>query len=148
MKKWITSERVSWVGILTLLVVILGVASVVIAKDAAVSGSKAAKEATLATAAQQLANACPRNQLNRAWQRVRAREAPSEERADFNQEIAAAYFRITNCQATYAPGYTGKPVYLEAALDECFVKLTEDGYWRDKEPFTNPAVLRSLCHTE
>lgn len=147
MKKWLTPERVSWVGMMTLLVVILAVASHFIATNAAEKAAKAAREASLSVAAQQLQGGCPRNQLNRAWQRVRAREAPSAEKADFNQENAAAYFRITNCQATYAVGYTGPPVYLEPKLDECFVKLTEDGYWRDKEPFTNPAVLRSLCST-
>lgn len=136
-----TVERVSWAGIITIIVVILGIGSMVIADDAAES----AREASLKVAAEQLQGGCPRNQINRAWQRVRADQTQSEERGEYNRGVAVSYFRITDCKATYAIGYTGPPVYLDPALDICFVRLTADGYWTTRAPFTDPDRLAPLC---
>jgi hypothetical protein len=134
-------ERFGWAGGLTLVLIVLAVASYVIAEDAATTAANEAREVS----AEQLRGGCARAQLNRAWQRVRAVDVPSKDRAEFNEAISSSYFQITDCEATYATGYTGPPVFLDPAIDQCFVELTKRGYWVDREPFTTPSRLRSVC---
>lgn len=133
------------------------VAGSIIAARAAAKGTatEAARQAQVATRTL-IARQCDRNQVNRAWQRVRARVAPaiSQDTTDRYVRAADRYFPIVNCAATYdVSNTTGRTVYLPPREDACFLKLTMELYWTDavgseRPPVTNPDRLRHICATK
>jgi hypothetical protein len=111
------------------------------AKNAAQRSAKT----TVADATQTvLRAACPTSQITRAWQRVRAEVAPSERTPEVYIADARSYFGIIDCGATY-DGRVHGVIFLPNWLDDCFVRLTDLGYWRDHPATTDPAQLSDLC---
>lgn len=142
-----TAERLAQGLALIILIGGIIVASVVAAKGQAKNTARDAGIATRTLIARQ----CDRNQVNRAWQRVRARSAPAAREAHANVTYADRYFPVVDCDATYSVRNTsGATIYLSPDLDRCFVRLTREGYWTDavqseRPPITDPRRLRPIC---
>lgn len=125
-------------GIVTLMVALIAVGSWIAAKDA----GRTAADAAVAAVLRQSALGCDRNQIQRAYLRIRARDRAKDSANRI--ELADAYFRTVNCEKTYAKGAT-TPVFLSASDDRCFVKLTLSGLWAHRTASTDPVILHSLC---
>lgn len=99
-----------------------------------------ANRAVQAQVAIQLSKGCDRTQILRGYLLLRARQSPTQAAA-----MAPHLFGLVWCSRTFAPGYKGSTVYLPPLAAECFLKLESEGYWNDREAFTDPARLRSTC---
>jgi hypothetical protein len=129
-----------------LLAALVTVTAWVLASVVARTASHDAADHASAVISTQLATGCDRSNLLRAWQRVRARTAPAEKDAQAFELDSDAYFRTLDCQATYHKGREdAAPVFLTSALDECFVALVQQHYFRTHEPFSSPSRLRPIC---
>lgn len=125
-------------GLVTFMIALIAVGSWLAAQNA---GNVAARQA-VAEVLRQAQAGCERNQVQRAYLRIRARDRlpGSPNRI----KLADAYFHTVNCDATYAPGAV-LPAFLSTVDDRCFLKLTKQGYWEDHLPITDPDTLRRLC---
>lgn len=147
-----TRDHIGIIGLVFVLAVMGVIALVLIADNAAKEARRSGQQAAEETNSIQLRQACPVSQVTRAWQRVRAQAAEPLTGDDTLVPTADHYFRIVDCDATYAPGYRGRRVYLRSDLDDCFVELTKRGYWRDLDvpssprvPTTDPVRLAHIC---
>lgn len=142
-------RAVPWLFLAAVIVVASGIAAKIEAKTTAHAAANSAQVATRTLIARQ----CDRNQVNRAWQRVRARTVPKGERGAYYVKLSDHYFPTVNCTATYdVSNARGHTVYLDADLDACFLRLTARGYWTDANgsahpPTTVPSQLRHICPT-
>lgn len=125
-------------GLVTVLVGLIALGVGVASRDAGRQAGRVAARVAL----EQIARGCDRNQVQRAYLRIRARDR-SRESAD-RRGLADSYFRTVNCKATYASDAQA-PVFLGAKDDACFVRLTRHGEWARREPVTDPVKLRAIC---
>jgi hypothetical protein len=87
------------------------------------------------------ATGCDRNQVQRAYLKLRGREVRST-----NSPLAAGYFSIVDCWKTYVDSPGGDTFYLAPSLERCFLRLiSKKGFGeRAEEVTTDPERL----HTE
>lgn len=143
------TRSVPWLFLALVIVIASGIAAKIEAKTTAREATASAQVAMRTLIARQ----CDRNQVNRAWQRVRARAVPRGQRGVYYVRLSNRYFPIVNCAATYDVGnVSGHTVYLSAEMDTCFMRLTSRGYWTDAygsahPPTTAPSQLRHICAT-
>jgi hypothetical protein len=125
--------------------------SVIAAKGQATNTARTAATSAQVATRTLIARQCDRNQVNRAWQRVRAKAAPALHDPTKSIKYADRYFPVVDCDATYSVRNTrGATIYLPPALDHCFVRLTTEGYWTDavqseRPPITDPRRLKRIC---
>jgi hypothetical protein len=133
-----------FVAAVTVLVVIGFLMLALIGRILAQSVSREAVDAQAKT----LARTCDLNQVNRAWQRVRTREASAkgDDIAAREERLSDAYFRVVDCRRTY-DGTNHRTVFLSRALDRCFVDKVSVGYFAipGNKPTTDTALLRRIC---
>lgn len=143
------TRSVPWLFLAVVIVMASGIAAKIEAKTTAREAASSAQVAMRTLIARQ----CDRNQVNRAWQRVRARAVPKGQSGAYYVQLSDRYFPTVNCAATYeVANNRGRTIYLDAKLDACFIRLTSHGYWTDANgsahpPTTRPSQLRHICAT-
>jgi hypothetical protein len=131
-------SRFGLYGLVTIMVALIALGTWIGARNAGKSAGRVAARVAL----EQIAQGCDRNQVQRAYLRIRARDRSKG--ATNRVPLADAYFRTVNCKLTYADNAKG-PVFLRPADDRCFMRLTVEGVWGETNPVTDPVKLRALC---
>lgn len=100
----------------------------------------AAADASIRTLAEQAVAGCNRNQVARAYLKLRSREVESP-----TARWAKGYFQIVNCEASYSGDR--RTVYLAPRDERCYLRLVQTaGFGRRAEnASTSPSRLRQLC---
>lgn len=124
-------------ALVTFLIALIAFGSWVAAQDAGRTAAKSALTVTL----HQSALGCDRNQIQRAYLRIRARDRAKN--SPNRIALADSYFRTINCDATWSGA--AKVVFLNSADDRCFLKLTVRGEWSHRLATTRPQDLHRLC---
>lgn len=131
-------SRFGLYGLVTIMVALIALGTWIGARNAGRSAGHVAARVAL----DQIARGCDRNQVQRAYLRIRARDRSKD--APDRVALADSYFRTVNCKLTYADNATG-PVFLRPSDDRCFMRLTLEGMWGESEAVTDPVKLRALC---
>lgn len=89
--------------------------------------SSSATDRAVGAVEQNSARGCDRNQVQRGYLILRAREfvLTDQKQSSRTTELAEGYFLIVNCKATYINSPT-EVTYLSPPLQECFLKLLRD----------------------
>src|SRR4051794_6303071 len=115
-------SRFGLYGLVTILVALIALGTWIGARNAGRNAGKVAARVAL----EQVGAGCDRNQVQRAYLRIRARDRSWVVKLPNRQKLADAYFGTVNCKLTSAPDARG-PVFPRPADDRCFMRLTLEG---------------------